>query len=659
MAISISISITQNSQNISANTSNVTVAVKATWTYGSYNKLEKSGWLNIDGTVYDFTSPFNTAQLNSGSQTLFSKKVNVSHNGDGAKVLKCSASYTSGVSSGTVAASASKTLTTIPRKSTMSVSNGTLGTAIKMTVSRKSSNFSHAIMYECGKTSGTVVGQTDNTSISWTPPLSLASQNTTGTTVSITLKLTTFNGSTSLGMNSYTITCSMPNSVAPTCALAVSDPTGNFDKYGVYVQGLSKFDVTVTPTISYNSAIASYKVNANNSIYTKASFTTGALKSYGTLEVYALVTDTRGRTGSASKRFTVLNYNAPIVNSLTVKRCNADGVENNKGEYVIVAYSGEITPLDDKNGARYTLMYRKTSETAYTSVTLPLPEQKYYADDTYIFPADTGSSYDVLLSISDDFNTSSRATSVSSAFTLMHWLKSGLGMAIGKIAELDNVFDIGMQTRFFGGILHPVLEPETDLNEIRTPNTYVGANVSTYNYENCPISGGTFSLTVTGMGESGQVKQRLEECRKTDARVYERVYYTGGWGEWVCVSDFSGTLLWSNSYYMTSGQTATLSESVSMQRSGIVLVFSEYVDGEAANQSFHCRFIPKMLVAEHNGKAQCIQLSTSNLEYFATKYLYVSNDKITGHDNNKLTGTAASGITYTNNRFVLRYVIGV
>ena len=37
MAVKITISIDQNSQSISANTSNVTVTVRASWTYGSYN----------------------------------------------------------------------------------------------------------------------------------------------------------------------------------------------------------------------------------------------------------------------------------------------------------------------------------------------------------------------------------------------------------------------------------------------------------------------------------------------------------------------------------------------------------------------------------------------------------------------------------------------
>lgn len=43
----------------------------------------------------------------------------------------------------------------------------------------------------------------------------------------------------------------------------------------------------------------------------------------------------------------------------------------------------------------------------------------------------------------------------------------------------------------------------------------------------------------------------------------------------------------------------------------------------------------------------------------ASKYLYIHDDKIGGNDVNGEAGTAASGITYNNAGFVLRYVIGV
>lgn len=119
-------------------------------------------------------------------------------------------------------------------------------------------------------------------------------------------------------------------------------------------------------------------------------------------------------------------------------------------------------------------------------------------------------------------------------------------------------------------------------------------------------------------------------------------------------------LLWSGGYYMTEGHKITLKERVQDQMTGIVLVFSEFVDGAAKDNTFSCHFVPKNQIARHAGAGHVFSMMTSNLAYFATKYLYIRDNGIDGHANNGLTGTAeGSGITYANNRFVLRYVFGV
>lgn len=535
MAVGISLSITQNSQNITANTSNVTVKVTASCTGGSYNALgTSSGSITIDGTKYSFSGiSYNTSEKSSWSGVVMTKTVNVTHDSDGTKTLKCSATFDTRVSSGVQGCSASKTLTTIPRKSTLSVANGTLNTAQTLTVTRQATSFTHTITAKCGSASATICAKSTSTSISFTPPLAWASQNTTGTSVSVTYTITTYSGDTNIGSNSYTKTCSIPASVKPGVSVAVTDPMGYANTYGGYLKGLSKFEVTIVATPAYGSAIASYKTTANGSTYTASSFTTGVLSSSGTLAVSSTVTDKRGRTGTASKNLTVLNYNKPSITALSVHRCNQDGTANDQGEYVKVVFSSSVTSLSSKNTATYKLEYKKTSASTYTVVTLTSYANNYaVSNGSYIFAADSGSSYNVRVTVTDKFDSGSKATSASTGFTIMHWLASGLGMAIGKVAELSGVLDIGFKTRFSGGLLYPVLVPGTDLNDLRTPNTYVGANASSNNYINCPLTSGTFSLEVISMGESGQVLQRLTRCYKTDPTTYERIYYSDAWGEW-------------------------------------------------------------------------------------------------------------------------------
>lgn len=99
---------------------------------------------------------------------------------------------------------------------------------------------------------------------------------------------------------------------------------------------------------------------------------------------------------------------------------------------------------------------------------------------------------------------------------------------------------------------------------------------------------------------------------------------------------------------------------MSEQSSGIVLVFSRYVEGVAQNYGINSFFISKMLVSEHVSKDNVFALNLSAIfGVFAAKYRYIHDDKITEAVDNNKSGTASSWITYNNAGFVFGYVIGV
>lgn len=108
---------------------------------------------------------------------------------------------------------------------------------------------------------------------------------------------------------------------------------------------------------------------------------------------------------------------------------------------------------------------------------------------------------------------------------------------------------------------------------------------------------------------------------------------------------------------MTAEQTINLAEAVSAQPYGIVLVFSAYESESDTNYSWESFFVPKQLVTLSTSGHTFI-LGRGKFTYIGTKYLYIKDTSIAGHDDNELTGSN-NGITYANNKFVLRYVIGV
>lgn len=116
-------------------------------------------------------------------------------------------------------------------------------------------------------------------------------------------------------------------------------------------------------------------------------------------------------------------------------------------------------------------------------------------------------------------------------------------------------------------------------------------------------------------------------------------------------------VLWSGGMYMRADHIAELSEKISEQKNGIVVVFSGYSDGSPQDYNWASFFIPKKWATLHSGAGNFFLIGgTSGISAF--KYIYVHDNKLVGHANNSGTQTQ-NGIAFNNSGAVLRYVIGV
>lgn len=98
---------------------------------------------------------------------------------------------------------------------------------------------------------------------------------------------------------------------------------------------------------------------------------------------------------------------------------------------------------------------------------------------------------------------------------------------------------------------------------------------------------------------------------------------------------------------------------ISQQPNGIVLAFSQYdQNNNVGLEDYMSFFVPKQLVAAQPGAMHTFQLNTYNYSAMGTKYLKISDTLIEGNIVNEDVGSA-NGVSYANNKFVLRYVYGV
>ena len=406
--------------------------------------------------------------------TVASGNYTFTHNADGTKSFAASAEAGIYAVAVNCKGSGSFTLDTIARASQPSCVTwpehtqnvGSFGDTISIHMNRNSSNFTHTVRYAFGSLSGTCVDADTGkaatgvaTGIKWKIPETFMTLLPTATTGSGTIYVDTYNGSTLIGTKYCGFTATVPSTAKPTCSIQVLDGTNTKDTYGNLVKGLSTLYVKTTGASSYGSPIRAYDVTANDVRYTAAEITTGVLTKAGTTTVTATVTDQRGRKSTAaSASFTVLDYAPPAVTKLTAVRCNQDGTANKRGAYVKVVFSATVTSLNSKNTASYKLKYKKTTDTAYTTVTLSALANKYaVTNHSYIFAASTASSYDITVEAVDRHNSTKPATKSTKAPTgasIFSWrgfkTSSGVqdGAGIGKVPEKANTLQVGWPAEF-------------------------------------------------------------------------------------------------------------------------------------------------------------------------------------------------------------------
>lgn len=411
---------------------------------GQINSSAPKAWsVTVNGEAY---SGANTVGIsNNATKVLASGETVIEHNADGKKTFSYSFSQEfgitfSGAEIGTKNGSGSGTLDLIPRKSTLTASNGTLGTAQTLTIIRADSSFTHKITYTCGGASGTIATRTASTSVSFTPPISLSSQNTMGTTVSLTFTLTTYNGSSSIGTTTKTISCAIPASVVPTITgVTIAEASADVPSGFPYVQRKSQLKVAIMASGSYGSTITSRSV-IGGVTYTGTTFTSNILTGVGEVSVATTVTDSRGRTATRTDTVTVLAYSPPAVTA-TLVRCDSTGAEDAQGEYMNLAYSMSILPLNMSNAKTLKIQYKKTTDTAYTTVMINATG--YTVSGNRVIAADSGSSYDVIVSAADSFTETKKNLVLSTAYTILNISADGKSLAFGKVAEKANANEFG------------------------------------------------------------------------------------------------------------------------------------------------------------------------------------------------------------------------
>ena len=336
-------------------------------------------------------------------------------------------------------------LPAIPRASTLAAEAVQLGQELTLTLSRAAEGFRDTVSWSCGTESGCLAEKTDASTLRWTPPLALAAQAPAAQAAAITFTVTTFSGENQVGSSSLELLCPIPADVTPTAALTVSDRMGYLQKHGGYIQNQSQVLAQVTAAGAYGSTITAIRIRCGG-LTGQGERACFALERSGAVTVTAEVTDSRGRTASASRQITVLPYARPAPRVERAFRCNSDGSEQADGEYLCMEFAAQLTPVENGT-AKYFAVVQVHGGTQTRRVELTDYAGQFQAAGSVVLPAGVDSGYDCCLEAADSFGSvRSAAVPVGVAFVLLDFYREGKSAGIGMRAQGQQCLSIAMDT---------------------------------------------------------------------------------------------------------------------------------------------------------------------------------------------------------------------
>ena len=510
------LTVVEDSTNTTANTSAVSYTLKLKSGGYDFAQYGVGASVSLNGAQVAYRDRYSAPQLSIStysSITLLSGTTTIAHNSDGTKTIAVAATldmakayYTPGPMS---ISGQSMTLTTIPRATAPVVSGAaTMGQAKTISLSPASSSFTHTLLYSFRSASGTIASDVKS-SVSWTPPLSLASQVPDATSGTATITCHTYSSGTLIGTKTTTVTLQVPSSVVPTISgVTLSDATsGIAAQFGTYVQSKSALKVQISASSQYGATIRSYSTTVLGTTYTGSSVTTSPLGQSGTVEVSIKVTDSRGRTATTTRSISVIAYSAPRITSFSADRVDSSGNADDEGTHLKVTLALSISPVGNKNTKQYKLLYKRKSDTSYTALQTTTPSDYSYSGTLTFtassypeFSSDYG--YDIRLQVSDYFTSVNSDDELQTAAVWLDLNISGKGVGIGKVSEKD-AMEVAMPVEFLDEII---------ADASKTP---FAAKSHTHNYAGSSSPGGAANyanaLNITNSNEIRFGKSGLDK----------------------------------------------------------------------------------------------------------------------------------------------------
>ena len=331
----------------------------------------------------------------------------------------------------------------------LSASSVEAGSSISMNITSYGTDYTHKVEMVFGSHSASSTLAAGDTSTSFAIPLEWLDviPDATSGPASMTLETLDADGN-SVGTSTHNFTVTVPSDVVPTINQLFVSPLNDNEtiaEWGIYVYGYSRALVVVSSDGAYGSSIKSNSYTTNPLVTMESqggafSYTTTLTRS-GTIEVTATVTDSRGRSASATTSFYVHPYAPPYVSSIKAYRCTSAGAKDDvNGTYAYIGVSLGYSSLDGNNSV--------TAEVTLSQVGGDYSTYTYIYDGEAVVLGDGNllldATYQVTILVNDGLKEyTSYVTYIGSSEYAIHIKKGGKAVGIGTAAGDDETISMG------------------------------------------------------------------------------------------------------------------------------------------------------------------------------------------------------------------------
>jgi uncharacterized repeat protein (TIGR02543 family) len=269
-------------------------------------------------------------------------------------------------------------------------------------------------------------------------------------------------------------------------------------------------------TKTHGSALA-----LSPTIPTRANYT---FKGWGTLASSTVATYSAGGSYTADASATLyavweLSYIKPRITDVVVNRCKSstDGTASDTGNYAKIAFSWETSVANPTIKIEWKLstatsypsgnVYTITGTNKAGTVSQIIGGGALNADNTYT----------VRITVTDSVDSSNLTRSVTGAKYLIDLRAGGTGVAIGKAAETDNLFDVGWTSRLRSDVLIGEKTGYRDGN----PGVYIDAEGFMHLQRSTAQSGNYTYIGFYGGAGTGSPDATIRYNHETGAKLLE------------------------------------------------------------------------------------------------------------------------------------------